>query len=72
MDMVLIWSEEHGAWWAPGARGYTRSMEEAGCYPRPIAEGIVGRANIGGQFHEIIVPIPEGLDALTTRLNGMG
>lgn len=27
-----IWSWEHSAWWAPEAKGYVRSIENAGKY----------------------------------------
>lgn len=61
-EPVLIWSEEHGAWWAPERRGYTRSIREAGRYPRAVALTIVEEANlyVGEGFHEIAVVDPMG------------
>lgn len=57
--MWLIWSEEHGAWWAPGEHGYTRSIVEAGRYSEDRAKEIVARANYPlGTFHEIALPDP--------------
>lgn len=31
-DAVVIWSEEHRAYWRPGAAGYTHHIEKAGRY----------------------------------------
>jgi hypothetical protein len=53
----LIWSEEHGAWWRAGSRGYTVSMREAGRYTRAEADQICRSANIGGFFQEVPVLI---------------
>ena len=66
MQEVLIWSEEHGAWWKPGRWGYTTSMAKAGHYSEGVAEEIVRRANVCG-FNEIAVPVPEALTALALR-----
>jgi len=55
----LIWSEEHGAWWAPGRSGYTRSMRKAGRYQRAEAVEIVDNANRylpEGEFNEVLMP----------------
>ena len=41
----LIWSNEHGAWWAPGHRGYVKSREKAGRYSFEEACMIVEGAN---------------------------
>jgi hypothetical protein len=41
----VIWSEEHGAWWAPVQGGYTRSLAKAGRYEQTEAEEIVTKAN---------------------------
>jgi hypothetical protein len=41
----VIWSEEHGAWWRPGKRGYTRQLAKAGRYEKAEAEEIVTKAN---------------------------
>lgn len=61
MEEYLIWSEEHGAWWAPDERGYTTSMRKAGRYPFHTADIICKQANFGGQFHEVMIPVPVGL-----------
>lgn len=34
----LIWSHEHGLWWAPDGRGYRADVTEAGRYTRADAE----------------------------------
>lgn len=52
----LIWSIEHDAWWAPGNRGYTRELEQAGQYSEREAREIVKRANIVA-FHECAIPV---------------
>ncbi len=49
MAEALIWSNEHGAWWAPDGLGYTRVIEEAGRYPIADAALIVHKATVGGQ-----------------------
>lgn len=46
--MFLVWSNEHGAWWAPGSRGYTLDYRAAGRYSHRSAEDIVERASRGG------------------------
>lgn len=32
LRFVLLWSDEHRAWWRPDGMGYTRRVEEAGLY----------------------------------------
>lgn len=57
----VIWSEEHGAWWAPGGRGYILSLRHAGRYSAEHAAAIVARANAHcrpGVFYEIAIPDP--------------
>jgi hypothetical protein len=57
----VIWSEEHGAWWAPGRSGYTRSLSNAGRYSKEEAQEIVTGANKylpAGRFNEVAVPDP--------------
>lgn len=62
---VLIWSEEHGAWWRANQWGYTNAIAEAGRYDRAVATSILTSANLGGsQFNEIAIEIPDDLDAL--------
>lgn len=41
----LIWSNEHNAWWAPGSRGYTPDVSQAGIYGEKQAYEIVQNAN---------------------------
>lgn len=41
----LIWSNEHGAWWGPGHRGYVTKRSEAGRYTYDTALQIVAGAN---------------------------
>lgn len=41
----LIWSDEHGAWWAPDKAGYTRDLERAGRYSLAEATEICENAN---------------------------
>lgn len=74
-DTFLIWSNQHGMWWRPSERGYTPHIEEAGRYPRVVADAIINNATVGGQlsiqrtdpvtgreyrqFTEVIVPAPD-------------
>jgi hypothetical protein len=37
MDLYLIWSNEHCAWWCAKAQGYTSNHEKAGRYTREAA-----------------------------------
>jgi hypothetical protein len=57
---LLIWSEEHGAWWKPGRIGYTRSIREAGRYSFDEAAEIVDTANryLKSGFNEIAMIDP--------------
>ena len=41
----VVWSEEHGAWWAPGRAGYVTSLARAGRYPKKEARQIEREAN---------------------------
>jgi hypothetical protein len=62
-ELYLIWSNEHGAWWGPGRRGYVRRIENAGRYSHAQAieictEAMPGRA--GAQpLHEIPVALTD-------------
>lgn len=51
----LIWSIEHGAWWAPDARGYTASYDKAGRYSKDEAYQISAKANWRA-LNEVPVP----------------
>lgn len=42
----LIWSMEHGAWWAPNKNGYTDNVNKAGRYTLHAAIEIIKGANI--------------------------
>jgi hypothetical protein len=43
-DLYLVWSHEHGGWWKPGSRGYTKMLGEAGRYDRAQAIAICRNA----------------------------
>ena len=34
VELYLIWSNEHHAWWRPGACGYAKGLQDAGRYTR--------------------------------------
>lgn len=65
MPEFLIWSEEHGRWWKASRWGYTSQIREAGRYSEGEAASIVNSANYGGRFHEIAIPVPEGMPSVT-------
>lgn len=68
---VLIWSEEHRAWWNPNSCGYTNSMRRAGVYTVEQADLIVRSANHGSAFNEVAVPItPEIAAAIALPSSG--
>ena len=50
MAEALIWSNQHGAWWAPGGVGYTTVIEAAGRYSLADAALIVRDATVGGHL----------------------
>jgi hypothetical protein len=55
----LIWSDEHGAWWRPLKRGYTRNLDEAGRYSFEEATEICENANrYGDRILETMFPCP--------------
>lgn len=57
----VVWSEEHGAWWAPGRHGYTRVLVDAGRYTEKEVIDIMNRANRYlplGEFNELAIPDP--------------
>ncbi len=58
----LIWSNERNAWWARGARGYTRKLAEAGRFSLSRTRSIVAQAELGRQVidglpNEVAVPV---------------
>lgn len=55
MTKFLIWSIEHGAWWAPARSGYTVNIREAGRYTWGEAKAIVDDANIV-TTNECVIP----------------
>jgi hypothetical protein len=61
-ERYVIWSEEHGAWWAPNRLGYTRQLSQAGRYSKAEADEIVTDANRAldpsFQFAELAFPDP--------------
>ncbi len=50
MPEYLIWSNEHGAWWAPGECGYTTVYEAAGRYSVEDTARIVAKATVDGRL----------------------
>lgn len=64
--LYLIWSHEHSGWWAPEARGYTRSLDAAGRYDRGEALEICRNALPGARGRGPTVPneIPVALQDL--------
>ncbi len=67
---ILIWSNEHGAWWAPGQQGYTDSVQRAGRYTAPEAEAIVANAFLGGPVGKFLAPEVAVPDFTQTRFPG--
>lgn len=45
LQIWLVWSNEHLAWWRPGRSGYTMNYNEAGRYTLVEAVGICNEAN---------------------------
>lgn len=70
MNEYLIWSEEHGAWWAKNRCGYTHSMILAGRYNQSEAWSISANANGGGTFCEVPVLLTPDMASLCTRPSG--
>jgi len=48
-DRVLIWSNEHKAYWRDNSQGYAINIASAGLYPRDEAEKIVASASKGDE-----------------------
>ncbi len=57
-DIYLIWSHEHGAWWAPGEQGYVTAYTKAGHYTRDRALAICTRAMFRTTFYQAPNEIP--------------
>lgn len=66
----LVWSNEHGAWWAPSSNGYVENVADAGRYTlanaRQICEDAGTMKNHVGYAMpcEVVVPSPELMPAL--------
>jgi hypothetical protein len=64
VQLYLIWSEEHLAWWQANKCGYTRSIFEAGRFSQREATEIVKDANAfldpscNPPLNEIAIPDP--------------
>lgn len=54
-EKYLIWSVEHGAWWAKNKNGYVASFDTAGQYSKEDAFKISARAN-WRSLNEVPVP----------------
>ena len=48
-DRVLIWSNEHKAYWRDNSQGYAINIASAGLYSRDDAEKIVASASKGDE-----------------------
>lgn len=46
-EPCLIWSNEHGAWWAPGRMGYVHKLADAGRYTLARARYLSQQADLG-------------------------
>ncbi len=57
IDLYLVWSNEHQAWWKGGRFGYSRNISEAGAYTRDEAIDICRKA-IPGNYNRLGV-LPE-------------
>lgn len=55
MSEYLIWSNQHGAWWAPDRRGYTPWIEAAGRYAEADARRIVADATLDGKLTRKVI-----------------
>jgi hypothetical protein len=65
----LIWSNEHGRWWRPAQAGYTSLIEQAGRYPRSVADMIIRDSNWGGNINEMAVLAPEAFDLIRAEMD---
>jgi hypothetical protein len=64
----VIWSEQHGGWWAHDRNGYTRYLTNAGRYSKTQAHEIVTNANqYSKTWNELAIPDP--LNLLTLGLD---
>lgn len=77
VDPYLIWSHEHGKWWAPGRAGYTSKISEAGRCTRASAlaicvDAIPGTANRLGAMPELPVRLADLMEVLGSRQGALG
>jgi hypothetical protein len=68
---ILIWSFEHGRWWAPGGFGYVDDVEKSGRYTEEQAKEICRRANFVG-INEAMMPIGEHTLGASARRSAAG
>ena len=57
-DAYLVWSHEHGAWWAPGWQGYTKRLHEAGAFSHAEALAICRAAVPQAMHHGALCELP--------------
>lgn len=55
----LVWSNQHGAWWAPNSCGYRLNVAEAGRYTLTEAIAKTRLRSVVGVPPELVVPSPE-------------
>jgi hypothetical protein len=61
-DIVFVlWSNKHGTWWRPDARGYTEDIGEAGRYSQAAAVQHVVQSAFHGKVDKVtcMVVAPE-------------
>jgi hypothetical protein len=69
--MYVIWSFEHGGWWAPHRCGYVLTLPEAGRYTAEEALAILFDANIV-ERNETALPENEAADDKYPATTGTG
>lgn len=55
-EQYVIWSLQHGRWWAANSCGYVEKLRDAGVYEEAEAFKIVAHANIR-TFNEAAIPV---------------
>ena len=74
--MFLLWSNKHGMWWAPRARGYTPDVDAAGLYTEAEAVGYVVKSAFHGTVDKVtcmvVAPWATTRDAVHDRIGGSG
>lgn len=56
----LLWSNKHGAWWKPAARGYTVDRREAGRYTEAEAVRYVANSAMCGILSQVTCMVVDG------------